>query len=146
MLYFTEFKAQDLIDIELQDQQQHVRDADPVGYQSVAKQMESMPSFTIWHPEYRLPLAIVSVPTITPGRIMCCTFLARSAKSHMLGITRIIRDGLARLNARRIEAVTETNFIQGNKWLKLFGFELEGTMRSYDYRGVDYNLYSIVRK
>ncbi|MBX9867999.1 MAG: hypothetical protein K2Y14_13890 [Burkholderiales bacterium] len=145
MLCFTKYQAADLSAIELQDHQQHIRDDDPAGYRAVAEQIALAPSYTIWHAAHQRPLAIISTPVVAPGRVMCCTLLSRDAAQHLLGITRIVQNGLQRISARRIEAVTQSNFEQGNKWLKLLGFQLEGTMRSYDYRGKDFNLYSIVR-
>lgn len=54
-----------------------------------------------------------------------------------------VRDAL-RAGARRIEATTPWGWREGEHWLELLGFGLEGRMRAYDEQGRDHGLWARV--
>lgn len=57
-----------------------------------------------------------------------------------------IKNGLDRLPLRRIQADTETWFLEAQRFLRFLGFEKEGIMRSYTPVGDDSILYSRIKE
>lgn len=47
---------------------------------------------------------------------------------------------------RRVEATVSADFPQAERWVRQLGFLYEGTMRSFDERGVDAHLYARVQE
>ena len=93
-------------------------------------------------------LAICSISTVIPNyRYMFSMFLSQDAGTYMYAITKMLMSAYKEFysHAQRIEASAQADFIPANRWLLMFGFTLEGTMRKYDINGNDYNLYSLCR-
>ena len=61
-------------------------------------------------------------------------------------IHRAARRMLALCPLDRIEAVVDCDFVQGHRWVKMFGFQLEAErMKKYHPGGRDCSLYALVR-
>ena len=73
------------------------------------------------------------------------SFLGDDAGPYMTTLTRAGRRLMAIADLRRIEATTPVDFLAGCRWLKVLGFQLEGTMRRFAPDGADHLLYSRVR-
>jgi hypothetical protein len=69
-------------------------------------------------------------------------FLSTHAATKMLSLTRIAERFIGCAGKRRLYATTEMNFEQGQRWLKLLGFEQIKAMPGYGADGSDHLLFS----
>lgn len=81
-----------------------------------------------------------------PGRAVAWALIAAEAGPHMVSIHKAVRRAMDIFEARRIETAVATNFEQGHRWVKMLGFEREGTMRAYTPDGRDCDLYAMIRE
>lgn len=130
-------RAEDVADLSWQPAQSHEG--------AVARLLASLPTdaraWTAW--DGKTCLGVGGYAEHWPGRIGLWAFLSEDAGPRMVGLTRIVASNLDRLRDTRIEATTVTTFAPGHRWLRLLGFEREGTMRRYAH-GLDYDLYARV--
>lgn len=71
--------------------------------------------------------------------------LSPDAGRHFVAIHRAVRDKLNSMTDRRIEAAVDVGFTEGVRWMKMLGFEREGTMRCYTPAGNDSDLFARVK-
>lgn len=70
-----------------------------------------------------------------------------ACKVYFLQIFKLIKKFILELNSNRIEAVVESNFKNGNRLVKILGFEVEAPlMKKYGLSGEDYTLYARIKK
>lgn len=114
--------------VKLQQQQQYPEYQLTLEYLSYLKD-ESWPAFSLWH--RNRCLGAVGVIKQWKNRAFVWCLLDEQAKHHLLGITRHIQFQLEQLTIKRLETTCEVNFPQGERWLKLLGFEKECLAKSY---------------
>lgn len=88
-------------------------------------------------------LACGGIVEIWTGRSQVWSLISADAGPHFVAVVRGMRRFLAMHDARRIEAVVDTNFAAGHRLARMLGFVREGTMRAYD-QGRDCDLYARV--
>lgn len=76
------------------------------------------------------------------GRAVAWAFLSES--SPMVALTRIAREILSACCIRRVEAWTDVDFPQAQRWIRMLGFSHEGRMASFSPDGHDMDLFSRV--
>lgn len=76
-------------------------------------------------------VAVLGVAEEWEGRAQCWALLSAHAGRHLVALTRAVRAYFATTGYRRIEAQTPEGFAEGQRWLRLLGFEAEGLMRNY---------------
>lgn len=79
---------------------------------------------------------------ITPKRGFVWALVSKDAGKHLLKATRIVKSYLDDKDYRRLETGVKTDFIAGHRWVKMLGFEREGTMRKWGEDGNDYDMYA----
>jgi hypothetical protein len=92
-----------------------------------------------------LCLAVGGLMPKWEGVATAWAIMGSHARKHMLGLTRIVKANIdAHLEFRyhRIETSVQTEFPEGHRWVRMMGFEREGTMRGYGTQGFDCDLYS----
>ena len=72
--------------------------------------------------------------------------LSKDSGKHMRQITKEVIAWIDTYKPkyRRIEFHVDVAFKAGNRWAKMLGFELDGTLRRYLANGNDANIYSII--
>lgn len=80
------------------------------------------------------------------GRAQVWALLSKQTGRHFTAIHRAVLSEIAKCKAHRIEAVVDSRFENGKRWVEMLGFSFEGTMRAYTTQGNDCDLYAIVRK
>lgn len=71
--------------------------------------------------------------------------LTGEASRHLRMITRETLKVIRANDWPRIETPVRTDFYQGHHWMRMLGFQREGTMRNWMY-GIDYDLYARVKR
>lgn len=104
----------------------------------------SGPAFSALHDGHALICAGLVIPW--EGRGIAWAMVGGDAGPHFVAISKAIKRFLSLQDLRRIDAYVEADFVNGNRWIKMFGFEFEGLMRSFSPEGRDCNLYALVRK
>lgn len=79
-------------------------------------------------------------------RAMAWGLIAAEAGPHFVRITKAVMRTMELHPFRRIETSVRRDFQQGHRWVRLLGFEREGTMRCYSPDGGDYDLYARVTR
>jgi hypothetical protein len=70
-------------------------------------------------------------------------FNAEMSKHQFLAVHRATKRFLEVCPVRRLEAMVETDFVQGHRWIKKLGFEVEAVrLRSYFPNGKDGTMYA----
>lgn len=92
-----------------------------------------------------VPVASAGILPMWPGRYQAWAYLAADAGKYMTKIHREVYGFLESTDAKRVEAVVDSDFRAGHRWIKLLGFEWEGTMRCYTPDGRDCDRYARVR-
>ena len=78
-------------------------------------------------------------------RAIAWGLISAEAGQHFRAITKAVLRSMELHPFRRIETAVACNFPQGHRWVKMLGFEREGTMRAYTPFGDDCDLYARVR-
>lgn len=91
------------------------------------------------------PIACAGLMEFWTGRAMAWSFIGAQAGSHMIALTRAVRDHLEGSPYRRIEAYVDEGFDAGHRWVGLLGFEAEGLLRAFLPDGRNQVLYSKVK-
>lgn len=128
--------------IDLQDAQQYLygmsemtADLTPLVDQGLAWTME-------------IDQKVVGIAGLVPqweNRAMAWAMVSRHAGRHFMQMHRAVQRFLNVSPYRRIEATVDVGFPEGEKWLKMLGFEREGLMRAYRPDGADMILFARVR-
>lgn len=90
-------------------------------------------------------LAILGIVPMWNDRSVAWGLLSDSIGASMLQVHRAVLRGLDDLFlVKRVEAYVAAGHNEGCRWMKLLGFEYEGTMRQF-HGGRDYDLFARVR-
>lgn len=96
---------------------------------------------------------------IADGRVIACagclqmweeraflwSLISEEAGPHMRALVRAAEGYLRVAPWRRIEAAVASDFRQGQRLIRLLGFEFEGRMRAFSPDGADHDLYARVK-
>lgn len=129
----------------LDPQRQHLLEAADADWRAMAKLAgERGPAWTGRH-QGRV-IGCAGFALLWQGRAAAWCLLAPDIpRPAWLGIHRAVAARMAQLPAlgvRRVEAEAQFNFLPGNRWLRLLGFELEGLARRFGPDGSDFNRYA----
>ena len=81
-----------------------------------------------------------------PGCGYAWSILTEQWKKYVLPISRLVRQRLNEADFHRIEATVEHGFVEGQRWMRTLGFQLEcPRMRKWSPEGDDYALYARVK-
>lgn len=90
-------------------------------------------------------IACAGVLQYWPGRGEAWAFLAKDSGKHFVAIHRAVRSFFSSFDMARIEAAVDKQFIQGQRWVELLGFDMEvACARKYFPNGRDAVLYAKV--
>lgn len=79
------------------------------------------------------------------NRATVFALLSDDSGPHFKAIHSAVVEFLDNAPYRRVEATVDVGFKQGNRWVKMLGFELEGYMRAYRPDGADMLLYARIK-
>ena len=108
-----------------------------------AMQLEKHESFTVMV-EGKI-IACCGVVRPWTGRACAWALLAKDAGAHFVALHRAAKGYFDLCADRRIEALTDSDFLQGHRWLKMLGFRREGQMQYYTPDGRHVDLYARVK-
>lgn len=80
------------------------------------------------------------------NRAIAWALLADNLDNQFLRVHGAVKRFIESSGYRRIEATVDVGFPEGEKWIRLLGFEYEGLMRGYRPDGADILLYARVVK
>lgn len=84
--------------------------------------LERMDSWTgVWDGE---PIVCAGLIRHWPGRSQAWAFMSKNAGRHMMWITKRVAEHLAKVQGR-IEMTVRMDFVPGQRWAKMLGFEVE---------------------
>ena len=135
------FKAEHLMDLQLQESQQFCGPAVSPQY---AMYLEGEFSFTALDGDK--VLCVGGVTAIWDNRAIAWMLVDGSAGKHFVEIHKAAKRMLDMVPYARVEADTPCEFEAGHKWLKMLGFQLEAErMRAHRIDGGDSALYARVK-
>ena len=142
MIETVEYKASHIDDMKLQKDQQYL--ASWLSPEQ-AKALEEGWAYTAI--EDGVPLAIAGVIPMWQGRGMAWAYISSDAvNTKFIAVHKAVKRFLDGCYLNRIEMTVDCDFIQGHRWAKMLGFELEAErMRGYRPDGGDCALYARVR-
>lgn len=91
---------------------------------------------------------IIGIAGLAPqweNRAIAWALISASAGKRFQVIHRAVKRFLDVSPFRRIEANVDVGFEQGERWMKMLGFEYEGYLRAYRPDGADMLLFSRIR-
>ena len=104
---------------------------------------EQQYSYTLLHGERAV--ACAGVVKHWEGRGEGWMFIGPHSRSELMFLCRAVKRFFAYCPFRRVEAVVKDDFLPAHKWVRKFGFRVEGRLRSYSPSGEDMVLYSKIR-
>lgn len=143
MIYPVPFHAEHLHGLKLQKAQEW--SASKMSVQ-IQKTLEGPLSTTLMQDGY--PLVCVGIIEFAEHRCLLWTFFSdKVTAKNFREMHRWAKTFLRLLPYNRIEATTEVDFEQGNRWLKSLGFEREDKngMREFGEDGKAHALYALIR-
>lgn len=143
MITFAPFKAEHLMDMPLQPEQEWVQQAGVEGLRVLEHGSYAQTAF-----EDGVPIAACGVIPQWEGRGIAWAYLRRGIKPHAMAVA--VRWGKRWLDVtpyRRLEAAVEIGYEQGHRLVRLLGFGEPETplARKYLPSGADAALYALVR-
>lgn len=91
------------------------------------------------------PIACGGVLEYWMGRGEAWAVLDAVSRKDFMAVHNAARRFIAAINMRRIEAVVQTDFTAGHRWLRALGFQMEAPLlKAYDPDGRDFSLYARV--
>ena len=75
-------------------------------------------------------------------RYIMWAFLSKYAGKKLLAITREVERVILTYSQVRMEVLVDSYFNNGHKWVKMLGFQHEGTLRAYTQDGKDMDMYA----
>lgn len=78
------------------------------------------------------------------GRAQAWTLISGEVP-NFLEIHRYVAKVLKECKFRRIEATVDCDFVNGHEWMRILGFQWEGTMKCFSPEGRDADLYALVK-
>jgi len=144
MIFLTEFKAEHLKQIELQEAQAYLKD---ITNYDVAKQFETDYSFTGIDDTDGTVFACGGIFRHWHNRGEAWMYISKHAtKAKFLKVHRTVKMALEACSYERIEMLVDCDFKQGHRWAEKLGFRLEAErMRKYRPDGKDCALYARVK-
>lgn len=82
---------------------------------------------------------------LSMNRAYAWALVSKDAGKHLLQATKAVKLYLDDKYYRRIETAVMINFGAGHRWVKMLGFEREGTMKKWGDDGNDYDMYARVK-
>ena len=79
-----------------------------------------------------------------PGRAVVWSVLSESIRDSMVTVHRAVAHTLDVLGYDRLEAHVAADHLEGRRWARMLGFEMEGRMKKF-HAGRDYLLFARVR-
>ncbi len=143
MIYPVPFRAEHLQGLELQRSQAWTQDRLAVADQ---RTLEGPLSSTLMEDGH--PLVCVGVVAFTEHRALLWTFFSGEVTAYNFrAVHSWAKKFLQSLKFRRIEATTEVDFEQGNRWLKTLGFKREDKsgMTAFGVDGRSHALYALIK-
>ena len=135
------FKAEHLLHLQLQMSQRGIA---PFVTAAYAKVLENEFAFTAMVGDQ--VIMVGGVTKIHEHRGVAWSLVDKAAGSHFVALHKAVKDFLAFIPYRRIEAETSCDFAPGHRWLRMLGFTMEAErMRSFQVNGDDSALYARVR-
>lgn len=133
-----------LFDLAIQDGQSYLKEFIKHGY---AESLH-IPGYSFTAVSGNCVYAVWGLQVQWPGRGILWAILSKNITTQMFMTAhrvacRMIREWRDQ-GYFRLEASADVNFEQGNRWLKLLGFEFEGVARKYTPDGRDVNMYALV--
>ncbi|MCG8047121.1 MAG: hypothetical protein N0E48_16065 [Candidatus Thiodiazotropha endolucinida] len=103
-------------------------------------------AFTICEFDTNETVVIVCLEYIWPGRWFAWMIADQSVKRYYKPVYRLFKELLPLFcdsyNVRRLEAITNCKFKEGQRWLKHLGFEIESYLKYYHPNGDDCYMYT----
>jgi len=91
---------------------------------------------------------VIGIAGLAPqweNRAIAWALISKSAGKHFHVIHRAVKRFLDVSSFRRIEANVDVGFEEGERWMKMLGFEYEGYMKAYRPDGSDMLLFARIR-
>ncbi|HMX98857.1 MAG TPA: hypothetical protein PK473_03035 [Nitrosomonas sp.] len=108
------------------------------------EQLKKTECYTFLNSEQKI-IACAGIIEYWPGRVEAWMFFHPNCKKDFLGIYKVVKKFLKTRRFRRVEATVNKAFVNGHRWVKAFGFQLEAeTLRKYGLFGEDSSLYALV--
>ena len=142
-MQIVQYQAEHLFRIDLQQSQKHLENHIS---KELAKGLErEYASFTGLDGDK--VIACAGIIKLWEGRCMVWSYLADDAGKYMPAIHKATKRMLDVVEFSRIEAVVDEGFVEGHRWIKMLGFELETQepMRKYMPNGNGAYLYARVK-
>jgi len=142
MITYTPFKAEHLLNLELQDAQAHLRDRLDI---SGLRTLENEWANTLCV-DGRVAVCAGFIE-IWPGRAMVWSFLGKDLNSkNFLEFHNIAKRFVDLVPYKRLEAYVRCDFKAGHRWIKALGFKQESAcMEAFEPDGSDHALYSKIK-
>lgn len=137
------FRPEHLTMLELQEAQAEL--ADTIALPGYGECVAAAPgqAFTVMDGE--TVLACGGAIELWPGRALIWSLVSDKAGQHLRFIHRAVAGFLDQAPWTRVEAHVDARFKQGVQWIRMLGFQREGTMRAFTPQGRDLDLYSRVK-
>lgn len=119
-LEVTEFKAEHLDQIALQEAQQYLLHHMEPGMGAYLEGLQAFSGLVDGK-----PVVCAGVLPYWEGRGLAWAYLGEDAGSHMAAIHKAVKRYLEVAPFDRIEAAVDVEFEAGHRWIKMLGFELE---------------------
>ena len=107
--------------------------------------LEDNPYSTTLIDENKEVIAIGGAIEVWENRAHLWFIIDPNAKQQFFKIHNAVNRYIAALPFRRVEAIVEVDFVQGNRWMPLLKFEREGLLRRYGIDGKDMIMYSRIK-
>ena len=136
MIKVRDFRDVDLMDIKIQDEQKF--ESQIFGGELLSDTRWTVKTLLNERDEI---MAIIGWYRKTPEMALVGAFMSDDIQPYLLSVKRKFEQLWLTNGYLRTEAIVRTGFEQGHRFIKLLGFEREGTMRKY-IKGMDYDLYA----
>jgi hypothetical protein len=109
--------------------------------------LESNPySATLIDEETLEVFAIGGAIEVWENRAHLWLFIDPACRKRFFQIHNAVNRYINALPFRRVEAIVEVDFAEGNRWMPLLKFEREGILRAYGVDGKDMVMYSKIKE
>lgn len=108
--------------------------------------LEDNPYSTTLIDENNNVLAIGGAIEVWENRAHLWFIIDPEARKHFVRIHNAVNRYIAALPFRRVEAIVDADFVEGNRWMPLLKFQREGLLRAYGIDGKDMVMYSRIKE
>lgn len=135
--------------------QEHIRLIAPQEGDRVNQLMYTMPDYAeILSENFSMtafvghkPIACGGLIHVSKYRAIVWSLMGKDTGAYMLQLTRRVRQFLDQQTIPRIEMTVDFDFLEGHKWARLLGFEMEAArMRKHGILGNDETLYARINQ